>query len=507
MRLIALILCAGTAAMGSTAFQPGFHQALRGSVSIGRTTYTMKLPIGRGGGRLRVSFKAGDGSLTLHSASIAHAGTQAALSFDSAAGFSAGARQRVQSDPVAFPVAFGDELFVSFDVEGALAASNINAFPGSTPTPRAIGLDTIDVEGEAGPAFVALGDSITEGYVSGDVGDYVSRSDDYRNAWTTVAQNALRLPVANAAVSGQGLDDATAALDSEVFTLQGITDCLVLIGTNDLWDLTADQIDARMATLFDRLRPFCRVWAGTLLPKEVTTMGDYATVVSRRLAVNAFIRTQAKVDGIIDFEAALAAPGNVNAFVPGYGEDGIHPSIAGQQVMGKEAARVLAIPRVTASSPATGPVGTSFALTGSIFPPGTAVTFAGIPAQVSVTSSGSIVAIAPADGAGTADIVVTSPQGASATLAGAFTYQAGAAPPADPADAGGAPAPSDADAGTLPAGQDGTPASPPALAPRAGGGCNNAGALSSAWLLVIALAILWRRFPSRAARASAKSRR
>ncbi|HEY5676294.1 MAG TPA: SGNH/GDSL hydrolase family protein, partial [Myxococcales bacterium] len=224
------------ASTGAPIFQPGFHQALRVSVSTStRTTYRMKLPIGRAGSRVRLSFQAGDGSLTLHSATVALAGTQGALagapvalSFAGSAGFTAAARSRVTSDPVAFPVSFGDELYVSFDVDGALAASNINAFPVSywwagsfanaqhppagAPSMRAVGLDTVDVEAASGTAFVALGDSITEGYVSGDVGNYVSRHDDYRNAWTTVAQGLLRLPVANAAVSGQGIDEAIAGL-------------------------------------------------------------------------------------------------------------------------------------------------------------------------------------------------------------------------------------------------------------------------------------------------------
>src|SRR4051812_36388899 len=61
-------------------FQPGFHQALHVSVSTStRTTYRTRIPIGRGGSRLRISFKAGDGSLTLHSATVALAGTQGKL--------------------------------------------------------------------------------------------------------------------------------------------------------------------------------------------------------------------------------------------------------------------------------------------------------------------------------------------------------------------------------------------------------------------------------------------
>jgi lysophospholipase L1-like esterase len=170
----------------------------------------------------------------------------------------------------------------------------------------------------------------------------VSKNDDYRRAWTTIAQGLLGLPVANAGVNGQGVEQAIAALGSEVFTLQGITDCIVVLGTNNLATWTADQIEARLAALFDQLRPFCHVWAGTLLPKERTPNGTYADVVSRRLAVNEWIRHQAAVDGHIDFEALLAAPGDVNRFAPGLGSDGIHPSIAGQSVMGHEAARVVA---------------------------------------------------------------------------------------------------------------------------------------------------------------------
>lgn len=473
IRVLSIILVSLAPAMAASAaaplFQPGFHQALRGSVSTSRrTTYRMKLPIGRAGSRLRLSFQAGDGSLTLHSATVALAGTQGALAgaptaitFGGSPGFTAAARNRVTSDPVAFPVSFGDELDVSFDVDGALAASNINAFPDSyswggsyanvqnppagTPSMRAVGLDTIDVEAAGSTAFVALGDSITEGYVSGDVGDYVSRHDDYRNAWTTVAQGLLGLPVANAAVSGQGIDEAIQGLKNEVFTLQGITDCLVLLGTNNLGSWTADQIDSRLSVLFDQLRPFCRIWAGTLLPKETTSNGVLSTVIARRLAVNDWIRHQAQVDGVIDFEAVLAAPGDVNHFAAGFGEDGIHPSIAGHAVMGREAARVLTPPpgapppspppappgaaagqTVTGVEPPSGPAsgGVAVRLTGSGFTPGVSVTFGGVPVEVTHVDASSIEVVAPEHAPGAVEVQVTDPDGRSTVAPAAFVYQA-----------------------------------------------------------------------------------
>jgi len=467
-------------------FQPGFHQALYTSVSTStRTMYRTRIPIGRPGSRLRISFRAGDGSLTLHAATIALAGTQGnltsapvALTFGGSPSFTTNAQGRVTSDPIAFPVSSGNELYVSFDVDGAMAASNINNFPDSyswaggsvtaqnpsagTPFMRAAAVDTIDVEGPNALAMVALGDSITEGYVAGSVGGDISRHDDYRDSWPFVAQGLLGVPIVNAAVSGQGVFQAIDQLNTQVFTMQGITDCLVLIGTNDLGGNTADQIDAGLSTLFDKLRPFCRIWAATLLPKEANCCSNYTTVVARRSAVNDWIRHQAQVSGIIDFEPALAQPGNVNAFAAGLGVDGIHPTVAGQLIMGKEAARVLAPlvaaaaakpevpgepgPHIEAIRPTSGAAsgGTAVVLSGVNFMPGSTLTIGGAPAlHVEISNPGNLTATTGPHDPGPADIVLTNPDGRSATLALGFNYAvvaAGANPPgANPPRANGFP--------------------------------------------------------------------
>jgi len=452
---LALALAPTARAQATVVFEPAFHQALRWSVSTtARTTYRARIPVGRGGGRLRVSFKAGDGSLALHAATVALAGTQGqlasapiALTFADSPSATLATRARVTSDPISLAVSPGTELYVSFDVDGALAASAINAFPdsyaftgsvaavqaptGGVPFMRAAAVDTIDVEGPRTNAIVALGDSITEGYVGGDVGTYVSRNDDYRNAWPTVAQGLTGLPIVNAAVSGQGVFDAASHLDAEVFTLQGITDCVVLVGTNDLGGNTSDQINAGLEALFVKLRPFCGIWVATLLPKENTANGVYATVVQRRIAVNDWIRHQAVVKGVIDFEPIVALPGDINHFAPGLGADGIHPTIAGQRLLGQEAARVLAVleppdgPKIEAVQPASGTSagGTTVQISGANFAPGSTLTIGGVPAiGVTVSSTGTLSATTGPHASGAADIVVTTPNGLSATLATAFTY-------------------------------------------------------------------------------------
>lgn len=460
MCVLSALLAIPPAASAQAIFQPGFHQALRSSVTApAHTTYRMKIPVGRAGSRLRLDFTAGDGSLTLHAATVAVAGSQgklpsapATLTFNGAAGFTAVARQRVASDPIPFPIAFGAELYVSFEVTGAMAASTINAFPDSysfsgsvtaTQTPsggrpfmQAVALDTVEVEGPSGLAMVALGDSITEGYVSGDTGTYVSRNDDTRNAWPAVAQKILGVPVVNAAVSGQGVFDAIDHLNAEVLTLKGLTDCLILIGTNDLGGNTAEQIEAGLANLFDKLRFSCRVWASTLLPKDRTSNGVYATVVTRRLAVNDWIRHQAKVDGVLDLEPALAAPGNINLFGPGLGEDGIHPSVAGHLIMGQVAAKTLApllttaVPHIEAVLPTSGNVagGTNVEISGVNFVSGATVTIGGVATQVMISGSGTLTAKTGPHAPGPVDIVLSNPDGQAATLPGGYTYTSAADP-------------------------------------------------------------------------------
>lgn len=337
-------------------FQPGFHQALRWSHSVGSlTTFRMRIPVGRAGGRLRVTFRSGDGSLSLQKATVARAGPNGALAsepapltFSGSPGFNVGARVRVSSDPVDFPVSFREELSVSFEVRGALSVSAINAFPGSfmragayastsgaiggTSWPRAIGVATIDIEGPTGRAFVALGDSITEGYID--------TYNDMRDAWPSLTQAQLGVPVVNAGVSGQGFYGALTTVDQEVLALSGITDCLILLGTNDLSAVTDAELQKRMNRLLDRLEPFCRPWVSTLLPKEKSNHGNYEVVKQSRLVFNAWVRSQTRAH-VIDLEAVTRQPGDVHLFIDGLEVDGIHPSAQGHQVMAAEVSRVL----------------------------------------------------------------------------------------------------------------------------------------------------------------------
>lgn len=331
-------------------FQTVFSHALRASESTsGVRTFRVRLPSVLAGERVRVTFRSGSGSMRLHRAFVSTESkpTPVALPLPPEAA-EAPAESRIRSEPASLEVAAGEEVRITFEAEGSVATSAIDALPGTevvhgaradTEGPlggsarnRIAGVVALEVEAPPGPVFVAVGDSITEGYVNG--------RDDIRRAWPQRAAESLGIPLVSAAVSAQGVKLAAERLDEEVLSLAGITDCLVLLGTNDLHSHDADQLAAALEAIFERLRPHCRVWASPLLPKERTSVGSLTEVLARRESVNAWIREVADLHGVVELDVAVEgdAPGT---FAPGLVEDGIHPSHQGQEVLGQAAADIL----------------------------------------------------------------------------------------------------------------------------------------------------------------------
>lgn len=443
------LIAATASAQGTVDYQPGFHQALRWDIPLSTlTTFRIRVPVARAGGKLKLSFRAGDSAMTLSSVNVARAGVNGALAgpatavkFNGQNVISTGPRARVTSDPVAFQVARGEELYVSFSAVGSVSTSAILAFPKSyawttaqptsvTAPPvgsewyRDVGLATIEVEGPLDRAFVAIGDSITEGYVDGNVWSFTGRHDDVRNSWPAVAERIVGVPFANAAVSGQGLDAALLNLDAEVKVLQNITDCALLIGTNDLVAYTNAQIEAKLALLISRLQPFCRVWVGTLLPKEDRGDGQYAAVVQSRLQVNSWIRAGNGAAGVIDFEPVLADGADINSFGPGYNADAVHPSILGLKKLGEFAAAWFGAPQVTNRVFGSGPTagGTQVTISGTGFRPGLKVYFDGAPATITGSTATQIRLSTPAHAFGSVEVEIRNADGTSLKVADAFRY-------------------------------------------------------------------------------------
>ena len=92
----------------------------------------------------------------------------------------------------------------------------------------------------------------------------------------------------------------------------------------------------------------------------------------------------------------------------------------------------LTAPSISAISPNSGPVtgGTSVVISGQGFVAGTTVKFGGVPAASTQVSSGNTVtAVTASHSAGTVDVVVTNPDGRSASIAAGYVYAALPSPP------------------------------------------------------------------------------
>lgn len=287
----------------------------------------------------------------------------------------------VWSDPVAMEVRAFERLTVSLDVQ---SASDISAHTlglvtnymaqgshaadvsaaGFTPVPAGgnvpghpfFWLAKVDVmSSSASGTIVAFGDSITDGRCSTNEGDKVI-PDRYQR-WTDVlAARLASLPAGEArAVVNEGIAGNRIAptggngpaglvrLDRDVLDRAGVTHVIFFEGTNDIaGGATAEQVIASTQQVIDRVRAKgLAIIGATIIPRgrPEGMMGWNADMEKHRLAVNAWIRTQAKFDAVLDFDPLMKG-GPVYAgsesIRPEFNcGDYTHPNPAGYKVMGE----------------------------------------------------------------------------------------------------------------------------------------------------------------------------
>lgn len=298
-----------------------------------------------------------------------------AVTFSGKAGVTVAPGAYALSDPIALDVADGSDLAVSIYVNGPVKMTSVHDIqrdalyiaPGDQaaaavlPDTKAdIGLGSAfpwlsEVEvagGHETAALIAFGDSITDGF---------GIDRDQGGTWPELLSRRLHvagypLSVANAGLSGNRLwhngqwvrfgDAALARFDRDVLAQPNAAAVIVLIGINDLGHAggpgspefeSAEDMTAGLTQLAERAHERgLRIYVGTLTPFIGTVFKDYYSdeKETRRQAINAWIRTQAVFDGVIDFDKALddpAVPGHLPAaFDHG---DHLHPSMAGLAVM------------------------------------------------------------------------------------------------------------------------------------------------------------------------------
>lgn len=213
-----------------------------------------------------------------------------------------------------------------------LVAGHIRAHtdrPAAAATSERWGRHTVGV-------VVALGDSLTFGW---------PRDHGRRHPWTAVLARRLGRPVVNAGIPGNAVGvhscrrcglPGVVRLGADALAVPGIQTLIVLEGINDtMRHGSASEIIGALTRIAARAhRRGVRVIAGTLLP-----FGSYRghTPARERIRqqVNAWIRSTATFDGVIDFAALMHAPGDPLRLNPAYDSgDGLHPNTLGYRVMG-----------------------------------------------------------------------------------------------------------------------------------------------------------------------------
>lgn len=214
-------------------------------------------------------------------------------------------------------------------------------------------LNAVLVDGKPGArTVVAIGDSITDGNGS---------TPDADRRWPDFLARRLAphgVAVANAGISGGRLlrdgmgRSALARFEQDVLAQPGVSDVIVLLGTNDIgWPGGPFAPREAAATLDDLQAGFrqlaaaahargLRITVGTLPPFEgalegTPFAGHYSPDKERlRRQLNDWLRAAGAFDAVVDFDRVLRDPGQPRRLRAGFDSgDHLHPGDAGYRAM------------------------------------------------------------------------------------------------------------------------------------------------------------------------------
>ncbi len=250
-----------------------------------------------------------------------------------------------QETPAATYHALGRQTTYIVDGEQLAAAS----LPSTTTRQNYFWVSGIDVYNrQDAHVLVPFGDSITDGFNS-----TVDANRRYPNDLSRrFAADASARPVSvvNAGISGNRvLTDTTGPkgvgrFERDVLGQTGVTHTIILLGINDIGVcgrlniqcVSADEITAGLSSMVDMAKARgVKVFLATMTPFKGTANNYYTDAgEAKRQAVNAWIRANRNIDGVVDFDMAVRNPADPATFLPAYDSgDHLHPNDAGYQAM------------------------------------------------------------------------------------------------------------------------------------------------------------------------------
>jgi lysophospholipase L1-like esterase len=329
--------------------------------------------VSAGGDRIRVRFSNlfGSAPLTIDAAGVAHA-TGAGnveghteLRFDGGPSVTIDAGKEAWSDFASLAVAPDSDLAVSLYLARetevhtvhSLARQTAYVAPGNAVGAATLpGADTrqsyywisgIDAASAARHrVLVTFGDSITDGFNS--TVDAAHRYPNYLSRELLANPQTSSYSVVNAGISGNRVltdvigPSGASRFGRDALGQAGVTDVIILLGINDIGFsafaptqvVSAADITAGLARFVaDAQANDVGVYMATLLP--FNGAGYYSDDgETKRQAVNAWIRSNPDLNGVIDFDQIMQDPAIPGTLLPAYDSgDHLHPNDQGYEVM------------------------------------------------------------------------------------------------------------------------------------------------------------------------------
>lgn len=272
----------------------------------------------------------------------------------------------VTSDPIAFPLDASMRLAVSIyygqlansedmtshvasRTDSYIAVGNQSAavdFNGAAVTAHWYHIHAIDVLAPDTSGSVAIiGNSITDGYgLSGGLQnrwtDFFSQEllDDPR----TEQVGVLNLGIGATPVAGTSATSGVSRFDEDVLSQSGLRWVIVFYGVNDIgWGRSASMVTEAFQELIDKAHAHnLKIYGATITPfKGHSYYSPEREAV--RSQVNEWIRSPGNFDACIDFDRALRDPRDTARLQAMFSNDGLHPSVAGYEELGKSVDRGL----------------------------------------------------------------------------------------------------------------------------------------------------------------------
>ena len=207
----------------------------------------------------------------------------------------------------------------------------------------------LDVRGEA-PVVACLGNSITDGR---------GTTTNAQNRWTDFLAEALdgQMGVLNLGIGGNcvlrdGLSDpAVKRFHRDILGQRGVKVLIIFEGVNDIGGSSplsseeGPQVAQELINAYSEMIDKAHAQGIKVLMGTITPFGksfyDTPFHEAARQTVNDWIRTNAKADGFIDFDALVRDPQQPTQLLEAYSDDWLHLNPAGYEKMGKLAAEVI----------------------------------------------------------------------------------------------------------------------------------------------------------------------